>query len=109
MFAGRLERGLRVVELAALEMELAGEAQCAAAGLGAAALLGEQDRLLDQRRGAIELEPRQVDARQLVRGLALESLVLGRPGELERLEHHLLLLGQVTGHPGVVARARSAR
>ena len=100
VLAGRLERGLGIVELAPVQVQLAGEAERPSARHGAAALLGEQDRLLDQRLGAIEFEPREVDARELVGGLALEALVPGRARELERLEHHLLLLGEIAAHPG---------
>src|SRR5205823_14357076 len=65
MLTGSLERRRCVLELPALEMKLTREAQRAAPGLRAAALLGEQDRLLDQGRRTIELQTRDVDARQL--------------------------------------------
>src|SRR5215210_6618871 len=100
VLARRLERGVRVVELAPLQVQLPREAQRPAARFGAAALLGEQDRLLDERRGPVELQPREVDARELVRGLALEVLALRLAREVERLEHHLFLLGEVAAHPG---------
>ena len=54
VLARRLERRLRVVELAPLQVQLAREAERPPARLGAAALLGEQDRLLDQRRGPVD-------------------------------------------------------
>src|SRR5204862_494546 len=50
--ASGLQRGVGSVELPAIEMELTREAERPAAGLGTAALLGQQDRLLDERRGA---------------------------------------------------------
>jgi hypothetical protein len=57
VLARRVECPLGIVEVAAVEVELAREAQRPAARLRAAALLGKQQRPLDQRRGAVELEP----------------------------------------------------
>ena len=108
MLTGSLERRRGVLELPALEMKLTREAQRAAPGLRAAALLGEQDRLLDQGRRTIELQTRDVDARQLVRGLALEVLPAGLARELEPFEHQPLFLLQVALRPGD-ARARPQR
>ena len=110
VLARRLERGLGIVELAPVRCSWPAKRSALPTRLGAAALLGKQDRLLDQRLGAVELEPREVDARELVGGLALEALAPGRPRELERLEHH-------TAPPSarspriqeIVACARSAR
>src|SRR5215470_7903416 len=96
VLAGGVERRVGVVELAAVEVELSGEAERTPAGLGAAALLREQDRLLDERRGAIELQAREIDARQLVGGLALVVLPVGLAREVDRLLHQALLLGKVT-------------
>src|SRR2546421_12918557 len=95
-----LQRGVDSVELPAIQMELAREAERPAAGLGTAALLGQQDRLLDERRRAGELESREVDACELVRRLTLEVLPPGLPREGQGLAHHLLLLGEVAPGPG---------
>ena len=100
VIAGRCERGLGVVELTAVEMELAGEAKRAAAGLGATALLGEQNRLFDQRLRPVELESGEVNARELVGSLALEILPPGLARQGDRLLHHPLLLGKVAARPG---------
>jgi hypothetical protein len=81
-------------------MELACEAKRPAAGLGAPALLGEQNRLLDQRLRPVELQTGQVDARELVGSLALEVLPPGLARERDRLLHHPLLLGEVAARPG---------
>ena len=96
----RLEGCVGLVELAAVQVELAGEPEGAAARLGAAALLGEENRALDQRRGAVELEAGKVDAGELVGGLALEVLPARFDREVVRLAHDLLLLGEVAQCPG---------
>src|ERR671935_3258681 len=95
----RLERGFGLGEPASEHVQLPGEPQRSTARLRAAALLCQEERLLDEGRGPVKLEASEVHACQLVGCLALEVLAAGLAGKLERLEHDLFFLGQVAAHP----------
>src|SRR5438874_5605048 len=100
VFTRRIERDPRLVEVAARDVKLARESKRPSSGLRTPGLLREQQRLLDERLGPVDLQAGQVDAGELVCGLALEVFAARLPCELQRLEHDFLFLGQVATRPG---------